>query len=185
MIIKRRRIIKKDPWRHDAGAQDLPPGPVFVPLKRWRREREGLLSRAREGRLGLSLRPDDDVDEIAGDLRYFTAIALAFAAFADGRGYSQARLLRARHGYTGEIRAVGDIRRDQLSFLERCGVDAAELASGQDIESSLDAYGEITVRLQPAADKEILIFHRRFQRARGAGRPGRPMNSLYRKQGER
>jgi uncharacterized protein (DUF934 family) len=171
-VIKRRQIIKKDPWRYDTGEQGLPPGPVFVPLKRWRQQREGLLSRAQEGQLGLRLQSNDDVGEIAGDLEHFSAIALVFTAFTDGRGYSQARLLRTRYGYTGQIRAIGDIRRDQLFFLERCGVDTVELASGQDIESSLSAYNEISVRLQPAADKEIPGFHRRFQRVGDARRSG-------------
>src|SRR5476649_80478 len=85
-----------------AAAPDL-----IVPLVLWQRRREDLL--ARGGRLGLKLAPDEGPERVAQDLAHFAVIAVEFPVFTDGRGYSTARLLRERHGYAGELRAVGDI----------------------------------------------------------------------------
>lgn len=152
-IIQNRQILENDLWQHDNGDANLPSGPVFISLTRWRAQREALLPYVRQGWLGIRLEAEDDVSRIAGVLGIFPAIALVFSVFTEGRGYSQARLLRKRYGYQGQIRATGDIRRDQLAFLERVGVDTVELAEDQDVESSLGAYGDISVQYQPASSQ--------------------------------
>ena len=81
------------------------PGLEMVDLARWSDQREALLQGNRP--LGLSVKPDDAIDDIASDLDRFQVVALEFPAFTDGRAYSQARLVRERHGYRGELRAVG------------------------------------------------------------------------------
>ena len=95
---------------------------MIVPLAVWRSQRDALLDRA--GGLGVWLDANDDPALIAGDLGHFAVIAVNFPQFTDGRGYSIGRLLRERYGWRGELRAVGDVLRDQLFYLTRCGFDA-------------------------------------------------------------
>ncbi len=78
--------------------------------------------------MGLVLTPDAKVEQLAPDLARFALIALEFSGPGEGRGYSQARLLRERLGFGGELRAVGYVRRDQLFFMARCGFNSFELA---------------------------------------------------------
>jgi len=127
----------------------------FVTLDDWRNLRAA--TPASNRRLGLRLASDETLDvigdEIVGDLDRFAAIALEFPRFTDGRAYTTARLLRERHGYRGEIRAVGEVLRDQLLFMSRCGFDAFELAEETDAESLDAALAEISVVYQPAVDE--------------------------------
>ncbi|MGB5063692.1 MAG: DUF934 domain-containing protein, partial [Candidatus Competibacter sp.] len=78
--------------------------------------------------------------------------------FSDGRAYSQARLLRERHGYRGEIRAVGDVLRDQLFFMARCGFDAFEPRADRSLEDALAAFGDFSASYQPAADQPLPLY---------------------------
>ena len=154
-LIKDDRLIE-DPW---VAANDDEPLPVaeavIVDLERWRESREALL--ARNGRLGIRLKSDQSPSLIAEDLAHFDLVALEFPLFKDGRAYSHARLLRQRYGFTGELRAVGDVLRDQLLFMQRCGFDSFEVSGevpdGQALDAWHRAKGEITVRYQPAADR--------------------------------
>ena len=84
--------------------------------------------------------PDDDVAPLLPWLATLPLIAIRFPVFTDGRGYSLARLLRGRHGYAGELRAVGDVLRDQLYFLQRCGFDSFALRADQPPEEALAAF---------------------------------------------
>jgi len=126
----------------------------FVTLDDWRKLRAA--EPATNRRLGLRLASDETLDkvsdEIAGDLDRFAAIAIEFPRFTDGRAYTTARLLRERYGYRGEIRAVGEVLRDQLLFMRRCGFDAFEIAEATDAESLSAALAEISVVYQPAVD---------------------------------
>lgn len=157
-IIKGRQIVT-DHWRHLADDEPLPEGPVSVSLARWQAEREALLSRF--DRVGLRLKNDDDLKEIVGDLSHFALIALEFPVFKDGRAFSQARLLRERYGYRGELRAIGDVLRDQLFFMQRVGIDAYELRADRDLEDALEAFAEFTVTYQPAVDEPLPLYRRR------------------------
>ena len=128
-------------------------GPVIVGLDRWRAEREALIGR--NTALGLRLKSDQSPALVAEDLHRFAVIALEFPRFGDGRAYSYARLLRERYGYQGEVRAVGDVLRDQLLFMHRCGFDAFEIAAPDDhdaLERWRAALGELSVWYQPTAD---------------------------------
>ena len=95
---------------------------LIVPLALWREHAHAL--KARDGGLGVWLDADEEAEEIGDDVEQFQVIALNFPAFTDGRNYSNARLLRDRYGYKGELRAIGDVLRDQLFYLHRCGFDA-------------------------------------------------------------
>lgn len=125
--------------------------PAFVSLPRWRAERAELSSR--NNALGLLLEPNSVWDDIVADLPRFTAIAIAFPKYADGRGFSIARLLRDRDGYGGEIRAVGDFFVDQMPYLRRVGFDAFALNDPKLRDAlSRGVWPEVPFYLQPAED---------------------------------
>ena len=130
-----------------------------MPVAVWTAFREQLLARA-DG-VGVLLRPEDDPAAIAPDLPHLDLIAVHFPSFTDGRGYSTARLLRERYGWRGELRATGDIQRDQLLFLERCGFDALELREGEDVEVALSAFDDFSEAYQAAVHPPLPLFRRR------------------------
>jgi uncharacterized protein (DUF934 family) len=108
--------------------------------------------RSHSGRLGVRLSPADQVEDLADDLALLSLVEIEFPSAGEGRGYSQARLLRsARFGFKGELRAVGaGVKQDLIFIMARCGIDAFELASGQNIEEVLRAFQRYTVAYQPA-----------------------------------
>ncbi len=130
-------------------------GPVIIGLEIWQQHRDAIL--ALGGRTGLRLAPGQTPDLVAADLHRFDLIALEFAKFTDGRAYSQARLLRERHGFTGELRAVGEVLRDQLTFMLRCGFDSFSVATERQAQTILDAVAEFAHWYQPALDGNATI----------------------------
>jgi uncharacterized protein (DUF934 family) len=151
--------VVDDRWVHVADGEPLPAsGDAIVSLKRWRAERDALTSR--KGGIGVRLAGGDALDAIAPDLPRLAVIALEFPSFKDGRAFSLARLLRERHGYKGQLRAVGDVLRDQIAFMRRCGIDAFELRADRSAEDALAAFGEFTVAYQAAADEKRPLFRR-------------------------
>ena len=127
-----------DPW-HSAGGEDAvqpspPPEPhLILDLNQWHAVRgqwpQGLTT-------GLALANDADVHALKEDLPRLSLIALQFPQWTDGRAYSQARLLRSRYGFTGEIRAMGQVLVDMLPLLQRTGFDAVQLRADQRLESA-------------------------------------------------
>jgi phosphoadenosine phosphosulfate reductase len=107
------------------GEAALPDGPVILPKARWLPEREALAGR--NAPIGLLIAPGEAIDDIAADLPRFALIALALPKFTDGRAYSLARLLREKHGFAGELRAVGNVLSDQLQSMRRVGFDSFEV----------------------------------------------------------
>lgn len=155
-IIKDRQIIE-DSWQVLPADADLPAsGDLFVGLGHWN---DAAARSARSGKTSLVLRPGDEVTAIA-NLDQLTVIAIEFPKFTDGRGYSLARLLRERHAYTGEIRAVGNVLRDQLLYMQRCGFTSFALQPGKDIQGALAAFDELPVRYQADANDRAPLFRR-------------------------
>jgi uncharacterized protein (DUF934 family) len=103
------------------------------------------------------------VDELVPYLDQLAAIALVFPSFRDGRAYSQARLLRERHGYRGELRATGQVLRDQFVFMLRAGFDALEVKKDADAEAFVSTAKRYSVFYQPTGDGRITALHRRMQ----------------------
>jgi uncharacterized protein (DUF934 family) len=169
-LIKERRIVA-DSWRllRLGPAGDLPEAPregqTIVPLALWLARREDFL--AYPGPLGVWLDANEGPEGIAGDLARLSVIAVNFPKFGDGRGYSIARLLRERYGYKGELRAIGDVLRDHLLFMEQCGFDAFALREDQDAEEALGAFQEFSDGYQTSARRPVPLFRRRL----AAGRP--------------
>jgi len=153
-------VVVPDSWLVLDEDAPLPAtGDIIVSVERWQAERGSLA--ARTGRLGIRLRPDQPPRLIAEDLERFGLVALEFPAFKDGRAYSHARVLRQRYGFTGEIRATGDVLRDQLLFMARCGVDAFEVADDISPADWTEALVEFSVFYQPAADTRIPVYELR------------------------
>jgi len=166
-IIRDRRIVDDDWIRLDDAAPLPPAGKVLVSQARWLAERAALAAR---GDVGVVIAPTLDVYELRDDLPRLSLVAVPFGFIQpkpeggrtfDGRGYSQARLLREQLGYRGEIRAVGDVFRDAMFYMQRCGVNAFELPPGQDLEDALRAFGDFSLGYQGAADGQPPIFRRR------------------------
>jgi uncharacterized protein (DUF934 family) len=125
-------------------------GGVIVSVEQWQAERDALLARGTP--LGIRLRSDQPPDLVAADLARFAVVALEFPKFRDGRAYSYARLLRERHGFDGEVRAVGDVLLEQLFFMLRTGFDAFEIDSADPLRDYETAVSEFSVWYQPTAD---------------------------------
>jgi uncharacterized protein (DUF934 family) len=136
-------------------------GDILVPLLLWQAAASELLAR-RTGRLGIWLDSDEDPAQIACSLDALSLIAVNFPQFTDGRGYTTARLLRERHSWTGELRAIGDVQRDQLFYLWRCGFDSFLLNDGQDVQAALSAFMDFSEAYQTSAERPLPLFRRRF-----------------------
>ena len=164
IIIKGRSVVA-DPWHRlelnaDGSLPAVPSaGDVIVPLALWRERRDELL--VRPGRLGVWLDSHEEPAAIAEDLRLFGVVAVNFPKFIDGRGYSIARLLRERYGYKGELRAIGDVFRDQLFFLSSCGFNAYALRAGEDPQEALDAFADFSEAYQDSVERPVPLFRRR------------------------
>ena len=158
------RVIKsggvlEDDWQRIAEAdpgQPLPEGDLIVPLAYWRNNRE-LLSR-HNGRVAVCLNGDDSLDDVSAALDQFELVALEFPKFTDGRCYSHARLLRDRFRYRGEIRAVGEVLRDQLFFMRRCGIDSYQVREDKDAQDALKGLSDFSVKYQTAADGALPVY---------------------------
>ena len=159
LVIKGGRIVP-DAWQMVADDAELPQGAIIVSLPRWQREGAALLQRG--SALGVCLANDSAVTTLAADLPQLALVALEFPKFNDGRAYSQARLLRERYGYCGEIRATGEVLRDQLFFMMRSGFDSFVLRADQNLEAALSAFHDFSDAYQPAADQPLPLFRRRF-----------------------
>lgn len=158
-IIKNGAIII-DPWISIADEEPIPvSSPVMVSLTRWLTERDALLGR--NGPMGVRLRSDDLAEAIAADLDHLDLVAIEFPSIGDGRGYTTGRLLRERHGFAGELRAVGPLIRDVFLFLKRCGFDAVEARDEAEAEAWDEAVGVINVAYQSAGDHNDQLDSRR------------------------
>ena len=164
-IIKNRQIVD-DTWNVLKLAEGetpesvaLPSDNPIVPLAVWLARRDELLARQRP--VGVWLDSQEGPESIAGDIERFAVIAVNFPKFADGRGYSTARLLRERHGYTGELRAIGDVLQDLLYYMKRCGFDAYAVRADKDIAAALAGLDDFSESYQAAADQRQPLFLRR------------------------
>jgi uncharacterized protein (DUF934 family) len=147
MPIIRNRTIVEDDFR-TLGAEDpITDGDIIISLERFRAEHGALEKRA--GRLGVEIPNDIFADEVLGELETVDLIAIDFPIYRDGRGFSTARLLR-RGGFTGELRATGNVLRDQIAFMERCGFDAYQVAPGKSLEQALEGFEDFSVTYQDA-----------------------------------
>jgi len=136
-IIRRRKIA------------ELPEDERIVPLAQW------------QGEPGILLSTSDDPASIAADLEKISTIVIEFPQFTDGRGYSIARLLRERYGYKGEIRAAGEVLRDNLFYLSRCGFDSFVLSDQTKLDEALSGLSDFSDGYQASVERPQPLFRRR------------------------
>ncbi len=131
-------------------------GNWLVPASIW--IESGRQLRQTAGNIGVWLDSDDEPGLIADSLRDLSIIAINFPKFADGRGYSSARILRDKLDFHGELRAIGDVLVDQLFFLKRCGFNSFDLRQDQNPQAALDALNSFTDTYQIASDRTEPVF---------------------------
>ena len=154
--------IAADIFVHVPDGAELPDdGAVLVSAARLLEDPEALLRRP--GKLGVIWPNNRDVDDLVPFLDRLAAVALVFPTFRDGRAYSQARLLRERHGYDGELRATGQVLRDQFMFMLRAGFDALEAKKQSDVEAFTVTAKRYSVFYQPTGDGRLTALSRRLQ----------------------
>lgn len=132
--------VQGNPWRLLDDDAPLGDAPALVSAARWQARREELM--AALPRLGVVVASPEELDALGADLRLLPLICVRLQPFTDGRGFSLGRLLRTRHGYGGQLRALGATR-DQLRYLCRCGFDAFELTAGADAAAALQSLGDL------------------------------------------
>ena len=139
----------------------VPDGKIIVPLKVWQAQRDTLQGRKELGVWFASdERPEALKDELKNSPAPFQVIAVDFPKFADGRGYSIAYNLRARLGYTGELRAVGDVLRDQLFYMQRVGFNAFAVRADKNIHDALKGLTDFSEKYQTSWDEKNPLFRR-------------------------
>lgn len=165
-IIKHREVVDDD-WSvlkivADAAPEsvDVPVGKIIVPLKVWLAQREQLAARAARKEIGVWFASDELAHTVKDDLGQFAVIAVDFPKFSDGRGYSIAYNLRKRLGYQGELRAIGDVLRDQLFQMVRCGFDAYATRQDRNIHDALKGLTVFSETYQASVDNALPLFRR-------------------------
>jgi uncharacterized protein (DUF934 family) len=154
MLLLRDGVVIDDPWVAVADGEPLPEAkPLLVSLARFQAERAALVARAVP--LGVKVPNTADVATLAPDFGSIKLVALVFPKFNDGRAFSQARLLRERYGFAGEVRATGAVLRDQLLFMQRCGFDAFEIVNPDAVGAWRAALAEFQVFFQPTGDGRV------------------------------
>lgn len=163
MIIKNKAIVSDD-WiilrlsENEAPESiAVPVGKIIVPLKVWQAQRDNLQARAE---LGVWLASHERPEELKGEVEKFDVIAVDFPKFGDGRGYSIAYNLRARLGYVGELRAIGDVLRDQMFYMQRVGFDAFAPRPDKNIHDALKGLTDFSEIYQTSLDQKLPLFRR-------------------------
>jgi uncharacterized protein (DUF934 family) len=154
--------ITADLFVHVPDGAELPgDGAILVPAARFLEDPGTILRHS--GKVGVIWPNNRNLDDLVPYLDRLAAVALVFPSFRDGRAYSQARLLRERHGYEGELRATGQVLRDQFVFMLRAGFDTFEVRKDSDAEAFAATAKRYSVFYQPTGDGRVTALHRRMQ----------------------
>ncbi|MDB5907638.1 MAG: oxidoreductase [Massilia sp.] len=163
-IIKGREVVADD-WSvlrleetDNAESVAVPEGRIIVPLAVWLAQRDGLAGRAE---IGVWIGADERPETLKGELDKFAVVAVDFPKFTDGRGYSIAFNLRKRLAYKGELRAIGDVLRDQLFSMHRVGFDAYATRPDRSIDDALKGLTVFSETYQASVDEDLPLYLRR------------------------
>jgi uncharacterized protein (DUF934 family) len=151
--------LAEDPFTFVADDQEIPAGDVILSLARFQTDGEGLLGEGRQ--VGVRVESHEAVEDLAYDLPRIAVVALAFPKFGDGRAYTSVRLLRERFHFKGEVRAVGDVLREQAGYMARCGFTAFEPADGSSLEDWARASQRFRHVYQRSSDGRPAAFEER------------------------
>lgn len=162
-IIKDKTIVSDD-WtilrlaeNETPDAVDVPAGKIVVPLKVWLLQRESLLKRTD---LAVWFSSDEQAKDLKEDISRFSMLAVDFPKFSDGRGYSIAYNLRSRLNFTGELRAIGDVLRDQLFYMQRVGFNAFATREDKNIHDAIKGLTDFSEKYQTSWDEKNPLFRR-------------------------
>lgn len=159
-----RGVEGQAPIDEDIAAAAQSGAPVLFPLTVWQAHKDGLLAGRAADITGIWLAPEDEPGDVQGEIGAATprvsALAVDFPVFRDGRGFSSAYLLRTRYGWKGQLRAIGDVLRDQLNFMRRCGFDTFAVRADKSIDDALKGFTEFTVAYQASVDEPLPLFRR-------------------------
>ena len=162
-LVKAGKIAEDQYVRVDDDAP-LPDGvPVLLTAARFLADARELAER--DAPVGVIWPNDRRIAELTPFVDRLALIALIFPKFKDGRAYSQARLLRERYGFRGELRAAGEVLRDQFQFLLRSGFDAFEVKKPADAAAFAQAAARFSVFYQPSADGRLPALRRRLRQS--------------------
>ncbi|NYE62107.1 uncharacterized protein (DUF934 family) [Duganella sp. 1224] len=180
LMIKGREVVEDD-WQvlrlaepvegapaHDPATVAVPAGKFIVPLSLWLVQREVLAARTAAGEIAVWIASDERPETLKGLLDQFPLIAVDFPKFTDGRGYSIAYNLRTRLGWTGELRAIGDVLRDQLFSMQRVGFDAFSVRPDRDPYDALKGLSDFSETYQASVDQKVPLFRRHARPAPAA-----------------
>jgi uncharacterized protein (DUF934 family) len=159
-LVKGGRIVADDFIRIEDGAELPATGKILVPAARFLADHGEYVSR--DGAVGVIWPNDKNIDELAPHLDKVALVALVFPAYKDGRAYSQARLLRERYGYRGELRATGQVLRDQFLFLLRAGFDSFDVVKEADAAAFEETAKRYSVFFQPTGDGRMTVARSRL-----------------------
>jgi uncharacterized protein (DUF934 family) len=161
MALLQHGALQPNNWRFVGEDAAVPAdGPVTVSLKRWLSEGETL--RGRNEPVGVRLKNDESPLALSqDDLLRLAVIEVEFPKFTDGRAFSQARILRDKLGFKGEVRAIGAVLRDTYAHMIRCGIDSVELPEGKPADGYLAALKEFSAWYQPASDGRVTVLELR------------------------
>lgn len=161
-LIRGEALAAADDWTlidDPETTRELPAGKLLVPLPVWLAQHQAL--HARGVPCGVWLAPDEDPEALANTLTLLALVAIRFPVFSDGRGYSSARILRDRLGWRGELRAIGDVLRDQLFLMRRCGFDSFQVRPDRDAAAALPGLRDFAyVYQQATADPSSPLLER-------------------------
>jgi uncharacterized protein (DUF934 family) len=168
-LVKSGKVVE-DRFVRVADGEPVPEqGPVIVSADRFLADADEFAQR--QDAVGVIWPNNRSVAELEPHLTSLALIALVFPAYKDGRAYSQARVLRERYGFRGELRATGQVLRDQFLFLIRAGFDAFEVAKPADAAAFEEAARRYSVFFQPTGDGRMTVARVR------TGRAGHPVGA--------
>lgn len=153
------QLVSREEAPQNLGADTLETTRLILPLEAWKTAKTELGDQSL--RLGVWLDSDETADLLGEDARALSVIAVHFPSFADGRGFTTGRLLRERYGFRGELRAVGNFMRDQLTYLRRCGFNAFAFQGDEPLEKLLASLHDFSDSYQAAVDQPVPLFRRR------------------------
>jgi uncharacterized protein (DUF934 family) len=167
-IIKDKTVVGEDDWTllrlNQDGAENetpeaviVPAGKVIVPLAVWHAQRAILQTRSD---IGVWIASDERPEALKDDIARLPLIAVDFPKFGDGRGYSIGYNLRMRHDYRGELRAIGDVLRDQLFYMQRVGFNSFAVRADRDVNDALKGLSDFSESYQLSWDKKNPLFRR-------------------------
>lgn len=155
-------VIVDNEWqlleKPEDASTDVPAGKVIVHLSVWQQQKDQLKQRSD---VGVWLDNVDTADLLGDEAQLLPLVAVNFPGFMDGRGFSAARLLRDRYGFTGELRAIGNFIRDQLCYLKRCGVNSFDCNEEIDIEKAIHSLNDFTEAYQTSVDFPEPLYRRK------------------------